>query len=493
MSLSAHIGPSPRVTRGFFNTRSIQFRLTIWYASLLTGVIVLLGAMLFLQLKGYLEANLLAVQANRAEQIADTLLMNVDQTGEAFVVKEVKALYAPELNDRFIRITRADGGVLYLSGLPNDQSFDPLAVPPAALSPRPVNVRKQRLPDGRTLLIGSYRTAAPRGGVYVVEVGASPIPIETMLDHLLLLLGLGLPVVIIIAVSGGYLLVRRALAPVDRIAGKAEVITQHNLSERLPVAHTGDELERLSIALNHMITRLDDAFQNSKRFVADASHELRTPLTILRAELENLVRTAQLSTEHRDRLGSLLEEVERLTKIVERLFALSRLDAGEAQTEWVPFDLGELAETTADQMALLAEDKKIVISCDAPRRTMVEGDRARLKQVVVNLLGNAIQYTPEGGAVHLKVEAASDHVVLEISDTGIGIPAEAVPHVFNRFFRVDKTRPREGGAGLGLAIVKSICNAHGGTVEVESAVGRGSRFRVTLPSADDSHNSVRTA
>jgi heavy metal sensor kinase len=281
--------------------------------------------------------------------------------------------------------------------------------------------------------------------------------------------------------------VSRTLAPVERLAGKAEVITQHNLSERLPVARTGDELERLSIALNHMITRLDDAFQNSKRFVADASHELRTPLTVLRGELESLVRRASTAPDDRDRLGSLLEEVERLTKIVERLFALSRLDAGEAQSEWVSVDLAELASTTADQMTLLAEDKRITLSCEAAQPAAVEGDRARLKQVVVNLLDNAIQYTPEGGAVHLKVNASNGHAVLEIADTGVGIPADAVPRVFDRFFRVDQTRSREGGAGLGLAIVKSICHAHGGTVEVESAVGRGSRFRVRLPAANRQH------
>jgi heavy metal sensor kinase len=278
--------------------------------------------------------------------------------------------------------------------------------------------------------------------------------------------------------------VKRALTPVDRIAGKAELITQYNLSERLPLARTGDELERLSLSLNRMITRLDDAFQNSKRFVADASHELRTPLTILRSELENLVEDDRIAPDLRERFGSLLEEVERLSKIVARLFALSRLDAGEAQTEWVGFDLGELAATTADQMLLLAEDKRISMTCESAPRVLVEGDRARLKEVIVNLLDNAIKYTPAGGAVHLDVKAEQGRAVLEVVDTGIGIPAEAVPHVFERFYRVDQARSREpDGAGLGLSIVKSICSAHGGLVEVQSVVGRGSRFHVTLPLA----------
>jgi signal transduction histidine kinase len=181
-------------------------------------------------------------------------------------------------------------------------------------------------------------------------------------------------------------------------------------------------------------------------------------------------------------VGSALEEVDRLSHIVEGLFAISRLDAGEAATEWVALDLAHLAGATADQMSLLAEDKEIKLSCEALMGVWVEGDRARLKQVVVNLLDNAIKYTPRGGAVELKVGREDGKAVLEVSDNGIGIPAEALPQVFERFFRVDDARSREqGGAGLGLSIVKSICTAHHGRVEVSSQPGRGSRFHVELP------------
>jgi signal transduction histidine kinase len=167
---------------------------------------------------------------------------------------------------------------------------------------------------------------------------------------------------------------------------------------------------------------------------------------------------------------------------VERLFALSRLDAGEAQTEWIPIDLGELVATTVDQMLLLAADKGIKVTCDAQERVVVTGDRSRLKQIVVNLLDNAIKYTPAGGAVHLRVTVSDGQAVLSVEDSGIGIPAEALPHVFERFYRVDTTRSTEtGGAGLGLAIVKTICDAHGAVVRVASALGRGSSFQVTFP------------
>ena len=269
-----------------------------------------------------------------------------------------------------------------------------------------------------------------------------------------------------------------------QIARSAEQITLHNLDGQLPLAPTGDELEQLSLALNRMISRLREAFEQNRRFLADASHELRTPLTALRGELESAVEQARPLPELRDKVGSALEEVDRLAKIVENLFAIARLDAGEAQQEWSRFDLGPLAAGTADQMSLLAEDKGISVNCNVEQEVNVEGDRARIKQVVVNLLDNAIKYTPPGGSIHLNVHARDRKAILEVVDTGIGIPAVALPHLFERFFRVDGARSREvGGAGLGLAIVKSICTAHGGQVEVESAEGRGSRFTVKLPLA----------
>ena len=468
------------------STHSLSFRLVTWYASLLTGVFLLLGAVMFFDLRHFLEANLRETQARRARQIADSLVAHVEDKGEDYVIREIKDRYEPEINGRFIRVTRANGSVLYLSGAPKDQSFDAAQLPALALSSRQEFSKKLRLAGGETLLVVALNYHTPQHAHYLIEVGAPFSPVVKMLDHLFLQLAFGLPIALAVAIAGGYLLVKRALRPVDQIAGKAEQITQHNLSERLPVAKTGDELERLSISLNHMIGRLEDAIQNSKRFVADASHELRTPLTVLLGELEQLTQDRRLNADARETLGSMLEEVERLAKIVEGLVALSRLDAGEAQAEWVLFDLADLVATTADQMSLLAEDKRIAVSCEAGQRVLVEGDRARLKQVVVNLLDNAIKYTADGGAICLRVRQQDSHVLLEVADNGMGIAAESVPHVFDRFFRVDQARTRDlGGAGLGLSIVKSICTAHGAEVQVESTPGKGSRFCVTLPLAGE--------
>ncbi len=465
------------------NTRSLSFRLVTWYAGLLTLVFVVLGVITVIFFRHYLEADVLDIQARRARQIAETIVAAMSRTGESRVATEIEELYSPEANDRFIRLTGSDGHVVYVSGAPKDGTFDPVDVPLPPDATRGELQRKVTLPRGSLLLAG-YRYSDSDGARYWVEVGISSERTEATVRQVLLSLAVGLPIAVCVAVAGGFILVRRALRPVDRMSQKAAEITQHNVSERLPVMGTSDELERLSLSLNLMISRLEDAINSSKQFVADASHELRTPLAVLRGELEELAQDVQLRAPTRETLGSMLEEVDRLAEIVEGLLALSRLDTGEAKTEWVRFDLAELAVTTADQMNLLAEDKKITVVCDAPSPVVIEGDRSRLKQVVVNLLDNAIKYTPHGGRITLKITQENGYALLDVADEGVGIPAEALPHVFKRFFRVDGSRSRDrGGAGLGLSIVKSICDAHGARVEVSSVPGRGSHFRIRQPLA----------
>ncbi len=464
------------------NTRSIRFRLTVWYAGLLAGLLLLFGGSTWFGLAHYLTRSLSESLARQARQIGENFLLDVRTSGESYVVEEINEHYSPERNDHFVRVTRADGSMLYVSGLPISKGFDPARVSAAPISSGRAATREEHLPGGGELLIYSLPFTARDGSRFLIETGAPYESIENTLRGLLLTLAIGLPVVIAVAVMGGYWIMRHALRPLDEIASGAERITSRNLSERLPTPHSGDEIERLSLALNRMIARLDESFQYIRRFTADASHELRTPLTALRGELEAIAQRPNLDGEARDTVGSLLEETERLARIVESLLAISRLDAGEAQMESVRFDLAELAATTTEQMRLLAEDKRISLECRANGQVEIIGDRARLKQVVVNLVDNAIKYTPEGGAVGVIVSAEEGHAVMLVEDNGAGIPADALPHLFERFYRVDKARSRQmGGAGLGLAIVKSIVAAHGGQVNVESAEGKGSRFIVELP------------
>jgi heavy metal sensor kinase len=465
------------------NSRSIRFRLIMWYAGLLTGVFLLFGVALYQVLRSYLESSLAQTLFRRSDQIAGLLLAGLDKTGDHYVADQIATRYAPENYERFIRVTRPDGGVLYASG--RTASFDPSGLRPlAANEVKHDFVRKALLSDGNLLLVTVKVFQSGAGQRFLVESGGPMARIETILSHFLFSLLLGVPVLVLVAVGGGLFLVGRALGPVVKIAQSAEEITLSDLNERLPLTQTGDELEHLSLALNRMIGRLSEAFEQNRRFLADASHELRTPLAALRGEMESLVEQTAALPELSDRAGSALEEVDRLSKIVDALFAISRLDAGEAQQEWARFDLAPLAASTTEQMSLLAEDKGVTVACNVQDHVNVEGDRARIKQVVVNLLDNAIKYTPVGGSIRLDVHAREDKAVLEVADTGIGIPAGALPHIFERFFRVDKARSRDaGGAGLGLAIVKSICTAHGGRVCVESCECQGSRFTVELPLA----------
>jgi heavy metal sensor kinase len=462
------------------NPRSLRFRLVTWYALGLGVVFIVTGTLLFFGLRQYLESNLAGIQERRAERIASLVMRTAASGGHDFAAA-ITNDFAPEASGRFVRVTRSDGVVVYQSGAPRDRSFDPTQV---SAPPRKPGVRKERLGEWSELVmvaIPSDPGVPPR---YLIESGESLGPALAELHRLLFSLGLAFVLVAAVALGGGLLLVGRALRPVAEITRSADGITSRNLSERLPVPPTGDEFEHLSRTLNGMIERLDQAFQLNHRFLADASHELRTPLTVLRSELEIMAGRPGLNADVRDSVGSLLEEVQRLVHIVETLLALSRFETGQTRPEYRQFDFAELAAATADQMCLLAEDKGQVLTCEMPAPVLVEGDRARLKQVIVNLLDNAIKYTPRGGAVRLAVMARGNEAVCEVTDNGIGIPDAALAHIFERFFRVDAARSHEvPGAGIGLSIVKVICAAHNGRVEVESTEGRGSRFRVCLPLA----------
>ena len=465
--------------------RSIRFRMALWYAALLAGALALFGAATYLGLERYLQKSLEESLIKQARSIGDVLLVNINQSGQDYVDNEITEHYSPEINGRFIRVTRANGKQIYVSGPPKDGTFDAALVAAPRLPLTREFTREMEMSDGHELLLHGLPYRASDGAQFLIEVAAPYNQIESVLRGLLLTFALGLPLIVALAIGGGYLLMRRALHPVDEIRQKAAQITSRNLSERLPVVHTGDELERLATDLNRMIARLEESFLQINRFSADASHELRTPLTVLQGELEAIAQKGQgLPEDVKDTIGSALEETQRLSKIVASLLAISRLEAGEARVQPVRLDFAELARTTTDQMKLLAEEKRISLTSNGSEPVEVEADPSRLKQVVVNLLDNAIKYTPEGGNVSISVMRRDDHAVLEVADSGLGISADDLPHVFERFYRADKARSRQmGGTGLGLSIVRSICLAHGGQITVNSTEGRGSLFCVELPLA----------
>jgi len=463
------------------NTRSLRFRITAWYAGLLAGTLIVFGASVYLGLERYLDWTLQRTLVAECRTISTELLSQLPAKDTAWLETEINEAYAPEVNGLFIRVVHQNKGVVYLSGAPKDGTFDPWRIPFPS-DKEMDGSRKLQFESGNRLLINSMTLTTPDGNRFTVESGAPYHQIEVVLHGLLLTLAIYMPFVVSLAVAGGYWLMRRSLQPVDEITKRAEGITSTNLSERLPVIRSGDELERLSMSLNRMIERLDNAFEHINRFSADASHELRTPLTILQLELEGIAQNHRRDAALGDQIGSALEETHRMSRIVESLLTISRLDVGEVKMDKSRLDLGELVASTAGEMKLLAEEKSIGLRIHAEAGVQVVGDRIRLQQVIVNLIDNSIKYTQVSGMIEVRVGREGNIAVLAVSDNGLGIPAHALPHVFERFYRADKARSRaSGGAGLGLSIVKAICAAHNGEIKVSSQEGRGSSFRVELP------------
>jgi heavy metal sensor kinase len=462
------------------NFRALHVRLILWHTLLVASITIVFGAFTYISMSRYLVSSLDETLSRRARQIANDTSGRLAGADDATLISQVEMLYAPQANDRFIRLTRGDGSILYTSGTPKDLSFDPDAVS-AVREDVPAHRSEATLGDHRLYIAAVVASRPQNQQKLIVEVGQSDSQIRNELNGLAKTLLFGLPIPLLLAGWGAYLLVERALSPVTTIMDAAEDISLHNLSRRLPVAATGDKLERLSRSLNGMIARLDESFQQASRFTADASHELRTPLTIMRGELESILQQKHLPEDLREGVAAVLEETERLAHITEGLLAIARLEAGEAKIAQCTFDLGALACATAEQMHLLAEEKAIALNVSADDNIYVAGDPARIKQVIVNLLDNAIKYTPAQGTVDVRVHAAGNQALLEVADSGIGIEEHHLPHIFERFYRADKMRSRAmGGTGLGLAIVRSICIAHNGDVSVQSTTNKGSRFSVHL-------------
>jgi heavy metal sensor kinase len=299
---------------------------------------------------------------------------------------------------------------------------------------------------------------------------------------------LGFPIALLLAGVGGYALARKALAPIDRMAIQTQKISAERLTDRLSVENPDDELGKLASVFNAMLARLQAAFDQLRRFTADASHELRTPLTAIRSVGEVALQEQKSPAEYRDVIGSMLEEVDRLTRLVESLLTLSRADAGHVQLQRMDMSLLALAREASSMVEVLAEEKGQRMEIDGDAGLIVSVDRLVLRQGIVNLLDNAIKYSPRNTPILVHVGfAAAGQASLDITDEGPGIPSEHQPYVFDRFYRVDQARTREwGGTGLGLAITRWAVEAHGGEIDLTSKLGTGTTFHVSLPLARDS-------
>ncbi len=450
--------------------RSVRVRLTLWYIGVM---LVVLGV--------YAGAVYTFVRGNSSELLDERLHDDFDWASD-MLAQRADGSIAPydetgEGDSPWLQVYSLDGQLLY-------------DTPEARRNPVPASDKLAAKADERIVSVPGvnppYRVmsggARIGGRPVVVQVARSEGSIIQDQHQLLYILLLGLPIAVAAAGVGGYVLARRALAPVDRMAERARSINAERLNARLPVDNPDDELGRLATVFNETLTRLESSFDQMRRFTADASHELRTPLTAIRSVGEVGLRSRRDESAYREIIGSMLEEVDRLALLVDRLLVLSRADTGQAKLSIDIVDIPQLAAEVTEQLGVLAEEKRQSIDVRSSTVPKWIGDRVVLRQALLNLVDNAIKYSPDGGNIEVHVSQLPDGTIIEVSDSGPGIPAELHSKIFDRFYRVDKARSREnGGTGLGLAIAKWAVEVNGGHLTLEPNNGAGSCFRIKLP------------
>ncbi len=469
----------------YWHLHSIRGRLTLWYTLTLTVVLVLYAGGVFLFLRYNLFAEL-DRQLHEDFEVAEQIL---ERMGEGGVQRHTDSHHEeneyPD-NNQWLEVWSPEGKLLYRSPSSREEELGPISaferqghfVSRSIKLPPSIHVR---------LLSGSYLiNRLP----VVIRVARSEEPLRQELKKFLLVLVLGLPLAIGIAGLGGYTLARHALEPVSRMTEQARKITAERLRERLPVENPEDELGHLARVFNETFARLERSFEQMRRFTADASHELRTPLTAIRSVGEVGLREPRDAKAYREVIGSMLEEVDRLSRLVDSLLTLSRADAGHVKVTPEHINLIELAQEVVNQLGVLAEEKHQTLLVEAKEPVYVKVDRLILRQAIVNLIDNAIKYSPEGTCIRIVVQKRPEGSILEVIDKGPGIAAEHRERIFDRFYRIDKARSREqGGTGLGLSMARWAVEVHGGRIELESEEGKGSTFRIMLLDLENNQSS----
>jgi len=447
---------------------TLRFRFALWTSALVLIVLVIFGVYVYGSMARGLSAALDNSLTINASQVAAGL--NIDN-GKLILPESL--IEDPENSD--LRGLRFTIRILNPQGTPL-QEFGPYHSLPVSLTQSFSNFTDPT--SETTVRIYNQPVYDNNQFIAIVQVAQSLDDIQATLQRLLFTLLVSVPILVSIAGISGYFLASRALFPIDQITATARRISAEDLSARLNISSTDDEVGRLTQTLNDMLARLDDSFQRERQFTNDASHELRTPLTAMQAILGVIREKRRTPKEYEQALDDLNEEADRLRTLVENLMRLAR---GEKRSDnlYETVNLATLINDVSDSLRPLAEAKKLTLHCNTSENLMVLGDSDELIRLFVNLLDNAIKYT-ENGEISISAKKDEKSAIVTVSDTGIGIPAEHIPHIFDRFYRVEESRTLRG-AGLGLAIVKEIVSAHHGTVEAHSIIGKGSTFVITLP------------
>jgi heavy metal sensor kinase len=453
----------------WWRSHSVRVQLTLWYVAAMTLVL------------GIYAVAILAYVSRSASQLLNQQLRSdfqwatvmVEQTPEGGITWNGEE----QIEEHpWLQVWSADGKLLFRNDV--------------ALGQPEVGLNLPNLPDDAIVRVPTgdgvpLRVLSRRGEIVgspvVIQVGRSEQVIRDQIRTVALILLLGLPLAVAAAGLGGYALARRALAPIEKMTERAETITAERLSDRLPVSNSDDEMGRLATVFNATLARLEESFGQMRRFTADVSHELRTPSTAIRSVGEVGLRGRRDEAEYRAIIGSMLEEVDRLAGLVDRLLTLSRADTGVAARSLEPIALKDLAESIVGDLAVLAEEKSQQVVIEAHGSPRAIGDRLMLRQALINLVDNAIKFAPAGTAIVVRVVDSAAHAVIDVIDRGPGVPAAAREHIFDRFFRASSAPADVAGTGLGLSIAKSAVETSGGTLTLAHSDEHGSTFRITLP------------
>lgn len=451
----------------------IRVKLTAWYVAILLASLSLFGIAAFIAMRRGIE-----------KSVDESLEGQVDGVEEimAHVLHEKPERLQEELREHqelreeadFLQVCDQNGRWIYRSRLMTHYDVSI----PARASYSAYNITSVDLPL-RVLV----REMNAGRDTYRMQVALPMDDFYDAIDRFRWMVLLLSPLVLALASAGGYWLSARALAPVDQIRRAAQDINSSNLSKRLDVPTSGDELQRLSETLNNMLGRLESSFNRITQFTADASHELRTPLALMRTTTEVSLRSSQTIADHREAQQEVLSELEKTSSLVEKLMLLARADAGVETLQRAPVNLTECLHGACRDGRILAEAKELKFAEDLNAQDVViEGDPHALHRLFLILIDNAVKYTSPGGSVTVTLRRSNGFAVTEFRDTGIGISGDDLPNIFERFYRADKARSREfGGVGLGLSIARWVTKAHRGSIEVQSTPGAGSVFIVRLP------------
>jgi heavy metal sensor kinase len=479
--------------------RSLRFKLTLWYVLILGILLISFSSFLYFTLSKSLYRDVDTKLRSLAELIASESSSPLSKFGFGNIDKALETSMNLRPIGKFIQVLDGSGNIGRKSeNLKNVQL--PISLNTLKSASKGVITFETNRAIGNTpLRIITFPVIENNHVTNIVQIASSLEEVEDALNTLFIILIITVPLALMVASMGGQFLAHKALKPVDNITQTARMITSQNLNQRIIPPKVKDEISRLTDTFNEMISRLDQSFQQIKQFSSDASHELKTPLTILKGESEVALRKERTPQEYQQILKSNLEEINRMSNIIEDLLILSKADSGEIGLNKEPINLTKIINEIIAQMNILAKSKNLhLFTSNHLPDIHIVGDALRIRELFINLVENGIKYTEEGGSIHIALTKEyipffekqsnlaggemGEFVKIVVSDTGIGIAHEDQERIFNRFFRVDKARSREqGGSGLGLSICKWIVEAHHGEIKVESELGKGSSFIVTLP------------